>query len=81
MNHYKKLTQSSFTQIWFNLQNMTKQERKSFIKWVVNMNTKNCSFIEYAARPFLIELIKQSECFFNKTGTTTPVKEFIKLGL
>lgn len=76
-----KLIEAGLSQIWANLQTMDDKERKKLIKKVISMNDKNCSFIDYAAKPFLINLIKKSECYFNDTGTTTPVKEFQDAGL
>ena len=78
---YKNLIQGSFTQIWANIQNMDVKERKRFIKYVIGLNKFNCSFIEFAAKDFLITLIKHSECYFNGLGYDTEVKEFKELGL
>lgn len=72
----KEMIRHNLTQIWFNVQKMDKKERKKLIKHVLKLNYKNGSFIEFAAKDFLKCLIKDSECYFNGKGYTTPVKEF-----
>ncbi|MCC7514572.1 MAG: hypothetical protein IT212_07750 [Bacteroidia bacterium] len=77
----KKHIKNNLSQIWSNVRLMTKKERKAFIKYVININRYNCGFVEFEARDFLIDLIKNSECYFNKTGKNTPVKEFEEEGI
>lgn len=72
----KNSLENGLDQMWFDVQRMTKKERKLTIKYIVNLNYYNSSFIDYQAKFFLAQLIQDSECFFNKTGTTTKVKEF-----
>jgi hypothetical protein len=72
-----KAVEASLAQIWFNVQKMDKKERKKLIRKILKMNSRNTSFIDYAAKDFLIKVVEFSEPYFNKTGTTTPVKEFV----
>jgi hypothetical protein len=74
------LALNNIAQIWANVQTMSKEERNNFIKKVVGLNTTNCSFIEYAAKPFLLDLIHHSECYYNITGKQTEVKELKGIG-
>jgi len=77
------LTDSIFMNVnmnWQNVQNMSKKERQLFINKVVSLSQTNCGFIEYGAKFHLIHIIHNSECYFNYSGLSTPVKEFKKLG-
>ena len=65
---------------WQNVQHMSNRERKKLINEVVSISRDNCSFVRYGAKLHLIHIIHHSECYFNKTGTSTKVKEFDKLG-
>lgn len=56
---------AGITQMWLNVQNMTPKTRKKFIKQVINLNVKNCGFIDYMAKDFLLSLIDKSKCYFN----------------
>jgi len=76
---YQKLIEGSLKQTWANIIHMDIKERKKFIKYVINLNQYNCTFIEYAAKSFLTELIKKSECYYNGLGYHTEVKEFKNL--
>ena len=65
---------------WQNVQHMDIRERKSLIKQVTEISNTNCSFIHFGGKFHLANIIHHSECYFNKTGTSTKVKEFDKLG-
>ena len=76
----KELFKNSCTQFWFNAQKMEIKERKKTIKYIINLNKFNCGFIEYHAKFFMAQLIDSSECYYNKKGYSTKVKEFENLG-
>lgn len=67
-------------QMWFNAQKMERDERKNVIKYIIKLNRFSSSFVDYSAKYFLAGLIDKSECCYNNIGTSTPVKEFQKLG-
>ncbi len=48
---------------WHLLQKLTKRERYDLEKWVNELENDNCSFIHYYAKPFYLQLLKESEVY------------------
>ena len=67
-------------QMWFNAQKMEVEDRVNTITYIIGVSKSNGCFIDYRAKYFLASLIDSSECYFNKKGYSTKVKEFDKLG-
>jgi hypothetical protein len=65
----KAIYMQPITQLWLNIVNMPKEDRKAFILYINSLNNKNCGFADYYAKYFLNRLIDSSECYhttFNK---------------
>jgi len=75
-NKFKK----SIGKMWQNVQNMSVQERKETIEYIIQLNKFTSGFVDYQGKFFMAQLIQDSECYFNGIGTTTKVKEFDNLG-
>ncbi len=84
MKKYNKNMRNLFAdncgQMWFNAQKMEAMERQNTIAYIISLSRCNGSFIDYRAKYFLACLIDSSECYHNRIGTSTKVKEFDKLG-
>lgn len=76
----RNLFEANLSQMWFNAQKMELDERKNTIAYIIGLSKSNGSFIDYRAKYFMACLIDSSECYYNKVGYQTKVREFDKLG-
>lgn len=76
----RNLFEQNCSQMWFNAQKMEPDERANTIAYIIGLTRCNGCFIDYRAKYFLASLIDNSECYYNKVGYQTKVKEFDKLG-
>lgn len=65
-NRIKRIYLKPLDNLWQILVNMDSNDRILLERYINDMNERNCSFVHYAGKEFINELIEYSNCYHKK---------------